>query len=487
MKLRKSGKNYNDHHINHIRKHELRMKIVTLIIWMVFATTLSAQTDPDVENYNYVLGTQTIGPKYMFTSDDALVETAKEIYNMGSRILKISLNLSSYGLSGSYSDVTSIVRDQASFKYVLDMPFRDYFFWARSNANWADGYSESERSTDSVQLYDLTKYLLTQYNNTGKTFYLGHWEGDWYLLPNYDRNYVPSDERCQNMAKWYRTRQNAVDKAKEDTDFLDVNVFHYAEINQVVDAKDHGKKRVVNSVLPLTNVDYVSYSAYDAQWFDQNRYNSILNYIESYLPYKAGFTGKRVFVGEVGNSLEKSGWDINKHESDNRNYFLKSMRWGCPFVLYWQMYNNEINSTNNQHRGFWLIDNNNQKQPLYDTFYWFYDAAKKWVAQQKTQNGSLPAQTAYLQWAALFLQQVPTVTETLNDDANGSLKYSVFENRVRLKVDYDCNIRVFNIQGILFYDFLLHANEPVEINMMPGTYIVSAKNRHFSSTVKIIL
>jgi len=53
------------------------MKIVTLLILMVISTTLTAQTDPEVENFNYVLGTQTIGPKYKFTSDDALVETAK--------------------------------------------------------------------------------------------------------------------------------------------------------------------------------------------------------------------------------------------------------------------------------------------------------------------------------------------------------------------------------------------------------------------------
>ena len=33
-------------------------------------------------------------------------------------------------------------------------------------------------------MYDLTHYLLTNYNNSGKTFYLGHWEGDGYLNVN---------------------------------------------------------------------------------------------------------------------------------------------------------------------------------------------------------------------------------------------------------------------------------------------------------------
>ncbi len=245
------------------------MKKFFTVIFCFVSLIVGAQTDADIENYNYVLGTQTIGPKYKFTNEDALIETAKAIYDMGSRSLKISLSVSSYpGVSGSYSTLTSLVRDNASFRQTIDMPFRNYFFWARSHANWADGYSEAERTEDSIQIYDLTKYLLSHYNNTGKTFYLGHWEGDWYLLPNYDRNYVPSDERCANMAKWLRTRQNAIDKAKNEGGFNNVMVYGYVEVNQVVDAKFSSKKRVVNCVLPLTNVDFVSYSSYDAQWYD---------------------------------------------------------------------------------------------------------------------------------------------------------------------------------------------------------------------------
>lgn len=155
------------------------IKTFFTIVFCLVSLIIAAQTDADVENYNYVLGTQTIGPKYKFTTDDALLETAKAIYDMGSRSLKISLSVSSYtGVSGSYSTLTSLVRDNNSFRKTIDMPFRDYFFWARSHANWADGYSESERIADSTELYQLTKYLLEQYNNTGKTFYIGHWEGD---------------------------------------------------------------------------------------------------------------------------------------------------------------------------------------------------------------------------------------------------------------------------------------------------------------------
>jgi len=465
------------------------MKLILFTLLMFLTSFLVAQTDPDVENYNYVLGTQTIGPKYKFTNDDALVETAKAIYNMGSKALKISLNVSSYtGVSGSYSNLTSLIRDNSSFRYVTDMPFRDYFFWARSHANWADGYSESERNEDSVQIYNLTKYLLMQYNNSGKTFYLGHWEGDWYLLPNYDRNYVPSDERCQNMAKWYRTRQNAVDKAKADSQFSGVNVYHYAEVNQVVDAKFNNKKRVVNCVLPLTNVDFVSYSSYDAQWYDQNKYNSVLDYIQSFLTPKPNLNGKRVFIGEVGNSLEKSGWDINKHESDNRAFFRTALAWGSPFVLYWEMYNNELDANNNnRHRGFWLINDKQEKQPLYYTFTYFYSAAKQYVTNYKLINKTLPNNLEYAAWTANYLSTKPTPTGVENPIYTGIQLRKENDNLFVENHHLDAEISLYALNGIKIQTFSLLSGEHKTLVLPKGIYLVSIQQKNQISTQKIIL
>ncbi len=463
-------------------------KITFTIILCLCSLHLLAQYDAEVENYNYVLGTQTIGPKYKFTQEDALIETAKAIYNMGSKSLKISLAVSSYaGVSGSYSTLTSLVSDNSSFRQAIDMPFNNYFFWARSHSNWANGYSESERTEDSIQIYDLTKYLLTRYNNTGKSFYLGHWEGDWYLLPNYDRNYVPSDERCQNMAKWLRTRQNAVDKAKSETTFSNVMVYTYVEVNQVVDAKFNAKKRVVNCVLPLTNVDFVSYSSYDAQWYDQTKYNAVLDYIEANLPPKAGITGKRVFIGEIGNSLEKSGCDIYKHESDNRAFFKTAIAWGCPFVLYWEMYNNEFDSTNNRHRGFWLINDQNEKQPLYYTLIYFYEAAKQYVGHYKLINKKLPNYLEYASWASNYLSTKPTsvdVPALKNTDVN----ISRFGHKIIIENNNIVGqICVFSVNGSLLSMSTLFPNQKKEIYMSTGSYIVRIQKNNCTSTHKIIL
>lgn len=356
-------------------------------------------TDTEVLSFNYGIGTQTIGPSYGHTADDRLVETAKATLNMGSNILKITLSNGSYNITGrpAYSSLTALVRDDASFRQVIDMPFNYYFFWARSHSNWKDGYSAAERSEDSTQIADLTTYLLTKYNNSGKQFFLGHWEGDWYLLDNYDANYIPSDERINGMKQWYIARQNAVDQALKNTPHTKVDVFTYAEVNRVVDGMA-GKKRVVNYVLPFTNVDYISYSSYDAQSLSQSEYNQVLNYIEGNLPKRDHIKGKRVFIGEMGRSAMDFSFSKTQHEQVNRDNIRKALIWGAPFVLYWEMYNNEIKD--GLQRGFWLIDDKNEKWPLYYTFSGFYTKAKNWVATQKKTQNRMPTQQEYLSWAA---------------------------------------------------------------------------------------
>jgi hypothetical protein len=355
-------------------------------------------SDPEVQKYNYSIGTQTIGPSYGFTSEDRLVESAKAILDMGSNILKISLATSSYNITGrpNYNSLTSLVRDDPSFSKVFEMPFTYYFLWARSHANWADGYSVAERTDDSTQIADMTKYLLTKFNNSGKQFFVGHWEGDWYLLPNYDATYVPTDSRLKGMIQWYRCRQNAVDEALRVTPHSNVEVFTYCEVNRVVDAMN-GLKRVVNKVLPFTNVDYVSYSSYDAQSLSQAEYNNVLNYIEANLPSRPLIKGKRVFIGEMGRASYDLSSSRAQHESVNREYIRKGLSWGAPFVLYWEFYNNEV--PNGIQRGFWLIDDKNEKWPLYTTYQNFYSKAKNWVASQKKVLNRLPTREEYSSWA----------------------------------------------------------------------------------------
>ena len=347
-----------------------------------------------VERFNYAIGTQTIGAAYQFTAQPLLVETAQAILDMGSNTLKFAMKRDYYGTRGAnvpeptpgVASLTELARDEPAHRRVLDMPFANYLIWAYPfTAGWWDkGLSDPDRSKLYREMYDLTRYLLTAYTGTGKTFYLGHWEGDWHLRSGYD---VATDDRVtpaaiQGMIDWLNTRQQAVDDAKRDTPHHDVQVYHYCEVNLVRLAMQ-GRKTVTNDVLPRTRVDFVSYSSYDSGV----DLKPALDYIESRLPKKPGIPGKRVFIGEYG--FPAANHTPEEQEALSRKVMRAALDWGCPFVLYWEMYNNEVGPDGKQ-RGFWLIDDKGARTPLYQTHRGFYEWARAYVASSLKRRKRAP-------------------------------------------------------------------------------------------------
>jgi hypothetical protein len=389
-----------------------RIAAVLLCLSVTGATGAPPKAEP-VDTFNYVLGTQTIGIKYQFTEKTGLVETAERIREMGSNLLKISMGRRYSGKTYSLprrSDVKSLVdlaRNEPSFRAVLDMPFATYHIWANCFASnrWADGLSERERKREYDELYALAAYLLDRYKGTGKTFLLGHWEGDWLLHKGYDRKNDPSPQAIKGMIDWLNVRQRAVDDAKRDAKGSDVRLYHYTEVN-LVQKGMKGGTCLVNDVLPHTSVDYVSYSSYDTTNPHAGNagkaLRAALDYIESKLPPKAGIRGKRVFIGEYGFPLEKSRTP-QKQDRCARDVCRAALEWGCPFVLYWQMYCNE-NDTGT-HRGFWLIDNKNRKQPFYQTLSGYYARTKRFVAEFKKQHGRPLTDAEFRRKAVEFLKE----------------------------------------------------------------------------------
>ena len=176
----------------------------------------------------------------------------------------------------------------------------------------------------------------------------------------------------------------------------DVKVYCYLEVNRVVDAIE-GKVRVTNAVLPKTQVDFVSYSSYDA--INPDRLEETLNYIQAHLPPKPGIPGKRVFIGEYG----FPGCQYSPREQDERarRVMREGLAWGCPFVLYWEMYNNEV--PNGKQAGFWMIDDRNVKQPVYHTHQRFYEKARRYVADFQKTHSRLPSREEFAQEAIPWL------------------------------------------------------------------------------------
>jgi hypothetical protein len=243
--------------------------VAVFISACLFAWAQLAEGDGSFDNgaadrFNYVIGTQTFAPAYQFTGQTRLIETAEAIRALGSTVIK-------FGLTPEYADkeayvprknpaihsLLELARDEPSHRHVLDMPFSNFVIWMHTFANpwaenWHEGFSKDAQEKEYREVYDLVAYLLRIYSGTGKTFYLGHWEGDGMLRGSIGKEF---DVRAtpiaiQGMIDWLTIRQRAVDDAKRQTPHHDVQIWNYTEVNHVTPARDEDRPTVVNKVLP---------------------------------------------------------------------------------------------------------------------------------------------------------------------------------------------------------------------------------------------
>ncbi len=336
-------------------------------------------TVPDFDAYNYVIGTQAFSPNYQFTDRSPLSEISERIVDMGSNMIKF------YATEDSMID--TLISERPELKYI--------FLWYRSDPYFQDGYSEQEAQNDYNAFYNLTRHLLTAYAGTGIEFYLGHWEGDWYYLKGYDTNTARVDETLtEGMIQWINNRQKAVDDAKASLSYEGVEVWNYLEVNRPTDALDKGFDRVVNKVLPYTNVDYVSYSAYDCMYLSQSKIHDVIEYIYDNLPVKPSVDGPRVFIGEFGQPAANCGFSDKEHARQNLEMFRKYLSCDVKFILFWQMYDNE-KLEDGSCRGFWLINDKNEETLLYRTLAVALDHGKDYVREFWKTNGRLPSIDEY--------------------------------------------------------------------------------------------
>lgn len=385
---------------------------------MARAAQAAALSDPQVDAYNMRIGTQTFAGMYQFTTNTLLVETAEAITNVGSDVIKLYCGPNTSGQSGvklgkNITSVMTMVRDEPSYRKVFDMPFRHMIVWTYPLGNpeppFTDGnYSTSEQAVDYREMYDLTCYLLTNYNNSGREFFLGHWEGDGYLsVNNWSTN--PSPAVVQAMIGWLNNRQKAVDDARDATAHTNVNVYNYAEVNRVRDAMLNGANnnvRAINAVIPyVTNLDCLSYSSYDAQNLSAADLYTTLNYIHAHMSTnKVGILPEpRMWIGEYG----RGSWTTDAQEPFNRAYMQRLLNWNSTggvlrFILYWEMYSNYNpgGGTN-----YCLVDQLGNKVASWYLHNYFYNDARLRVAQFKETNGRLPTEPEFVSMVLPLLNQ----------------------------------------------------------------------------------
>jgi hypothetical protein len=361
---------------------------------------------------NLLLGTQAIGGRYQFTQDEPLLESAKLIAELGSGIMKFSISKqASFGKTKAnvrggnpgWKTLTQVAEQDPTHRAVLDRPFTHFFLWAYpfTTHGSAGTFKTAERDLEYREMFDLAAHLLRTYSGTGKKFYLGHWEGDWHLRPHFDPKQPFPEGFGDNFIAWLSVRQQAIDDAKRDTPHQNVEVWHYTEAN-LVEPFLKGGQCLANDILPQVEVDFVSYSCYDSlQRGIRDDLHATLNHIELKLKPKAGLAGKRVFIGEYGFPARRYSPEEQNRKSIET--MIAAIEWGCPFVLYWELYDNE--GTTDKPGGFWLINEKNEKQPLWHTHLRYFEWARKNIADFQQRTGK-PITDADFRTAALeYLRQ----------------------------------------------------------------------------------
>lgn len=384
-----------------------------------FAASQACEKPPQRPcGFSQVVGVQTISAPYRLTPEPALIEMAKAVRELGSDTLKLSVSAKYPELyhipqNPRIKSVRDLVASDDSFKTVLGMPFHHLMLWLYPFSDSLSQLHEgkmSPKQNDLIyrEIYDFTAYLLKTYTGTGKSFYLGNWEGDWHTVKGYDQATDPTPGTLTRMRDWLLLREKAVSDARRDTPHQGVNVFFYVEINHVRKAMKEGRPAIVNRVLPHIKTDFVSYSSYDVTKAamrtggeeGKRQFFEALDYIEKHLP-PSDMRGKRVMIGEYGVTLE-AVCDPAIQAKQVAQLMSWALEWGCPFVLYWQLYCNEINPQTHKHRGYWLIDDHGVKQPVWHLHHDFLRQSQTWSEVFRKQHHRAPNQSEYnkaaLEW-----------------------------------------------------------------------------------------
>lgn len=339
------------------------------------------------------LGATHVAGKYYFTNEPYLIEGAKKMIDMGYGVFKVWFRKtgSGYPYNSSWNIPASITLKQLAqhpyWSATFALPFSTF---ALSVDGAGIRTTDSSARAEEQEVYELTKYLLEHYRNRNLTFIIHNWEGDWMMrggtgndarwsrkagelirAVDGDRKtvLVPADslERIHAMAKWFKARQEGVERARREVKGTQCKVYHAVEANKVMDSQE-GIPGIINSVLPLIETDMVSWSCYDGMDANGVKLYKGIEYIKQFLrptPYMKG--KKVVFLGEIGipeqryEGLQEKDPVIKRWDA----YVGVCMALDIPYLIQWELYCNEPKNEElrklddvrktDEMRGFWLI------------------------------------------------------------------------------------------------------------------------------------
>ncbi|HVO59690.1 MAG TPA: hypothetical protein VMT53_02075 [Terriglobales bacterium] len=314
---------------------------------------------------SFAAGIAHASGNYGFTQENYLQEGAERIRQLGSASIFVYLTphfRSTYPDKGSSlwpaedpSYVSDLIQAEP-YKKVLGMGFKTVVLttYTFANSDHVAGFAENgNEQAEEDEFYNLATYLLHTYANTGMTFILKNWEGDWIGLDgSRDTSQSISWNMANDMVIWLKARQRGVTRARQDAgNPSGVNVFNAVEVNRVLDYAQNGFNRVVNAVVPFVNADMVTYSSYDSTLAgaDPNSMEAAmtqaLKTIYHFAPDPLNLGSKRVLISEYG--LYE-----NQRESEaiwrTKTLLKTAQSTGLAGAFMWNVFDNECHEANGQ-------------------------------------------------------------------------------------------------------------------------------------------
>lgn len=339
------------------------------------------------------LGATHVAGKYYFSKEPYLIEGAQKLNELGYGVIKLWFrkNGGGYPYNSTWDISPNIsLKELAQHPYwdnVFNMPFRTI---ALSVDGAGIKTTDSSAAAEKEEIYQLTKYLLEKYKDKDVTFIIHNWEGDWMLrggtgsYARWSRKpgelikavdgdrvtvTVPADSlnRINAMAKWFKARQDGINRARNEIKNTKCKVYHAVEANKIYDSMD-GIPGIINSVLPMIETDMVSWSSYDGLDATGLKLYKGIDYIKKYIRPTTYMKGKKVvFLGEIG-IPEQRYEGLTDYESVVKRwdaYLGVCEALQVPYIIQWELYCNEpkneelrkLNTvrTTDEMRGFWLI------------------------------------------------------------------------------------------------------------------------------------
>lgn len=293
---------------------------------------------------------------------------------LGVATLKVYLTkdyLLNYPLQTSWSGTPTNLTELAQttqFTTQLNAGWDTIIFTAFTFANgttnwWRTGPTNAQLAAEYTEIYNLAVHLLTTYNDSGKTFILQNWEGDWAFMDSFTPTTFVERKMVDYYVAFVARRQKAVSDARQAVAYSNVTVLNAVEVNRVLDAKTYPhRRRIITDLAGRIRPDIVSFSAYEATdslegWGSQAAFDALCesNLTQAVTLIRNAFPDSKLMIGEFGYPENQI---VAEFPSLNVGSMIQTVatvasNLGVDYLIYWQVFDNET-SIPYTYRGYWF-------------------------------------------------------------------------------------------------------------------------------------